>query len=272
MGFRKNFLNSDILLQRYLRKRIIALMLYCFTALFLFCNDSYAFDVKGIQPLPPYGVFSTFSAESLRQNSAGFSLSIEKSVEPNFYRTFFNFAYGLHDRLEFNLTVPYVFEWQDKIDGFEDISMSLKHRLVDETAYSPALAYILSISIPSGRDDFSTDGSKGVGAIITKKVGPFKGHLNIFYFKPEKSELKDEYIVNIGSELAISRNSKILAEIVGKKNYFKNKIDLFEWRLGYRVATTDNIYTTVGAGFDFKNRSPDYRLMFSVSYIFPSKK
>lgn len=232
---------------------------------------AYAFDVKGLQPLSPYGVFSTFSAESLKRNSLGLSVSVEKSVEPNFYRTVLNLAYGLHEKIEFNLTLPYVFEWEDKIDGFEDLSIALKHRFVDETTYSPAFAYLITLSIPSGREEFSTDGSKGIGAIITKKIGPFKGHLNVFYSKPEKSELKDEYTVNIGLESAISHNSKILAEVVGKKNYFKNKIDLFEWRLGYRIATTEYIYTTVGAGFDFKNRSPDYRLIFSVSYILPPK-
>lgn len=253
-----------------------ALLRCCFTVLlvncFFFLSSANAFDVKGLQPLSPYGVFSTFSAESLKQNSAGFSLSIEKSVEPNFYRTFFNFAYAIHDRLEFNLTAPYVFEWQDKVDGFEDISMAIKHRLIDETAYSPAFAYIVSVSVPNGKDDFSTDGSTGIGAILTKKVGPFKGHLNVFYSHPGKSELKDEYKINLGTELAISHKSKILAEIVGTKDYFKNKVNLLEWRLGYRIATTDNIFTTVGAGFDFKNRSPDYRLIFSVSYILPPKK
>jgi hypothetical protein len=251
------------------------LLLYCSTALFfcfIFLSSANAFDIKGIQPLSPYGVFSTFSAESLKQNQVGFSLNIEKSVEPNFYRTNLNFAYGIHDRVEFNLTVPYVFEWEDKIDGFEDVSIAIKHRLFDEKSYSPAIAYLLFVSTPNGRDEFTSDGSVGVGLILTKKVGPFKGHLNVLYSRPGMSELKSDYSLNLGTELAISHSSKILAEIVGKKNYFKNKIDLLEWRLGYRVATTDNIFTSVGLGFDFKNRSPDYRLMFSISFIFPSNK
>lgn len=238
----------------------------------LFTSPAHAFDVKGLQPLPPYGVFSTFSTESLKQNKVGFALGIERSGKPDLYRAIFNLAYGIHDKFEFNLTVPYVAEWQDRVDGFEDFSLGFKHRVVDETRYSPAIAYILAVSPSSGKDEFTTDGSFGGGLLITKKVGPFKGHLNVLYSKPGKSELKDEYTVNIGTELAVTHNSKLLAEVVGKKNYFKNKIDLFEWRLGYRIATTDYLYTTVGAGFDIKNRTPDYRLMFSVSVILPPEK
>lgn len=259
------------------RKAIYYLKFFIFlfllpTFYFLLPTYAHAFDVKGLQPLAPYGVFSTFSAESLKQNKVGFSLGIEKSSEPDFYRSIFNLAYGIHDRFEFNVTAPYVAEWKDRIDGFEDFSLGIKHRVLDETRYSPAIAYILAVSLPSGKDEFTTDGSVGGGLLITKKVGPFKGHLNVLYSKPGKSELKDEYTVNIGTELAVTHNSKILAEIVGRKNYFENKIDLLEWRLGYRIATTDYLYTTVGAGFDIKDRTPDYRLMFSVSVILPPEK
>lgn len=250
----------------------LSFVLCLLLSLFYPLSFASAFDIKGIQPLAPYGVFSTFSVESLKQNQVGFSLNMEKSMEPDFYRTYLNFAYGIHDKFEFNLTLPYVFEWEDRVDGFEDFSLAVKHRLFDETAYSPAFAYLLTLSVPSGRDEFTTDGSAGIGVILSKKVGPFKGHLNFLYSRPGKSKLKSDYTVNMGAELAISHNSKIIVELVGKKNYFRNKIDLLEWKLGYRIATTDNIFTTIGAGFDFKDRSPDYRLMFSVSFIFPSNK
>ncbi|MDI6727669.1 MAG: hypothetical protein QMD44_01920 [Thermodesulfovibrionales bacterium] len=252
-----------------------ALLLYCSTALFMLlcCATSYAFDVKGLQPLPPYGVFSTFSAESLKQNKVGFGLSVEKSYDPNFYRTVFNLAYGIHDKFEMNITLPYVAEWENRVDGFEDVSLGVKHRVIDEGKYWPAAAYILTVSPPSGKDEFTTEGRVGGGLLLTKKVGPFKGHFNAFYSKPDKKEeLKDEYAVNLGAELAVTHDSKVLVEVVGRKNHFKNKIDMLEWRLGYRIATTDYMYTTIGAGFDIKNRTPDYRLMFSVSVILPPEK
>ena len=248
------------------------LCLIFFAFFLLFPAYSSAFDTKGLQPLSPYGVFSTFSAESLNQNKIGIGIGFEKSGKPNLYRSIFQLSYGLHDRLEFNATVPYVRDREIGIDGLEDMSFGFKHRIMDEGKYNPAIAYILSVSVPSGREGFSTDGSIGAGLLITKKIGPFKGHVNAIYSNPDRSDLQDEYKLNVGAELAVSRDSDILAEIVGRKNYFKNKIDLLEWRLGYRIATTENIYTSIGAGFDIKNRTPDYRLMFSVSIILPKEK
>ena len=237
-----------------------------------FVASAEAFDVKGLQPLSPYGVFPTFSAESLKQNKVGLGLGIEKVYDPGFYRATFNFAYGIHDKFELNFTLPYVTEWENRVDGFEDYNLGVKHRIIDEADYMPAVAYMLTVSPSSGKEEFTTEGSAGGGVILTKKIGPFKGHFNALYSSPQKAGLKSEYTVNLGSELAVTHDSKILVEITGKKNYFKNKIDLLEWRLGYRIATTDNVYTTLGAGFDIKNRTPDLRLMFSVSVILPPEK
>jgi hypothetical protein len=255
-----------------MKKRILHYSITPLLLCFILLADASAFDVKGLQPLPPYGVFSTFSAESLRQNKVGLGLALERSSEPDFYRTVFNFAYGIHDKFEFNFTLPYVAEWNNRVDGFEDYHLGIKHRIIEETDYIPAVAYILMVSPSSGKEEFTTEGSAGGGVILTKKIGPFKGHFNAFYLTPQKAGLKSEYTVNLGSELAVAHDSKILAEIVGKKNYFKNKIDLLEWRLGYRIATTDYLYTTICAGFDIKDRTPDYRLMFSVSVILPPEK
>lgn len=248
-------------------------LIVCFlSSVFCLLTPAFAFDIKGLQPLPPYGVFSTFSAESLPRNKLGFGVVLEKSVEPDFYRATAQFAYGLRDTVELSATLPYVMEWRDSMDGFEDVNLGFKHRFVDEGKLSPAIAYVVNAAFATGKGDFSTNGKLGGGVVFTKKVGPFRGHLNAFYSSPKREDLKNEYSINIGTELAVTHNSKVLVEAVGRKNYFKSKIDLLEWRLGYRIATTDYLYTTVGAGFDFKNRNPDYRLLFSVSVVLPREK
>jgi hypothetical protein len=248
------------------RDRITLCLVLC---LLLSPFTAQAFDVKGLQPLSPYGVFSSFSAESLPHKSVGIGLGVERSMEPHFYRTTLQMAYGLHDKVEINASLPYVINWGESLCGAEDLSIGLKHRVLDETKYTPAVAYMLTASVPFGRNEFSTDGSYGGGLLVTKKVGPFKGHLNLLYSNPGKAELHDEYSMNLGAELAVSHNSKILAELVGRKNYFMNKIDLLEWRLGYRVATRDYLFTSVGVGFDIKEREPHYRFLVTVGIILP---
>lgn len=248
------------------------LCLFIFSLSFLLANSVSAFDIKGLQPVPPYGVFSTFSAESLKQNQVGVSLELERSVGPDFYRTSLKGAYGLHDKFEILFTLPYSFANKDAEDGIEDVSFGVKHRLINESDYLPAFAYLLTVSIPSDNNQISTDGRFGGGLLFTKKVGPFKGHLNLLYIVPGREEFHNEYDLNLGAELAVTHSSKFLAELVGRKDFDKRKLNLLEWRLGYRVATTDNIFTTIGAGWNFKNRTPDLRLMFSVSVILPFQK
>lgn len=247
----------------------IALLLLC---LVLIPISAGAFDVSGLQPVSPYGIFSTFSAETLSAKKTAIEIKFEKSFDPDYYRSLASLSYGIKDNLEISATIPYVGEWNNSVSGFEDYNIGIKHRLMDETRYGPALAYLLTLSIPSGRDEFSTDGSYGAGVLVTKKVGPFKGHLNIIYSHPNKDGLKDEYKLNAGVDLAITHDSKLLAEISGKKNYFKKRIDFLEWKVGYRIAASDNIYTAIGFGFDIKERSPDYRFIFSFSFILPAEK
>jgi len=110
-------------MKRYLLPLILIL-------LFL-CVDSYAFETTGLQPIGPYGIFSTFSAESLPKGKAAFSTGAEISIDPDLYRFFLKTAYGISDSIEFNMTVPYVLG-ADSADGFEDIALGFKHRFFDE--------------------------------------------------------------------------------------------------------------------------------------------
>jgi len=232
----------------------------------------YAFDISGLQPLAPYGVFSTFSAESLQKNKSSVEIVAERSREPDFYRLSAKAAYGLNDKLEFNLTVPYVYRFTDKINGLEDIAVGFKYRFYDEGKYGPSLACLLNASIPTGGNEISSDGTVGIGLIVSKRVGPFNGHLNFFYEKPGSASLKDEISLLGGVEFSAAHNFKILSEIIVKKSYYSHDTNQIEARFGYRIKTTDYIYTTFGGGLGINNRSPEYRIFISVNLTTPDEK
>jgi len=248
-------------------KRILLLL---FLASSVLSGNAYGLDLKGLQPLAPYGVFSTFSAESLSRGSSDIALGIEKSGRPDFYRFTGQFGFGLTDRIEFDATVPLRFQSSPPIDGFEDISIGLKHRFFDEGKYGPSVAYLISASLNTGKAEFSTEGSFGGGIIVTKRVGPVTGHLNLLYSRPGTSSLKDDITFAAGFDFAASNNFKMLAEIYTKKSY-SGRVDRIEPRFGYRIVTAENLFTTIGVGFDLKDRSPEYRLLLSLSYLFPSE-
>lgn len=236
-----------------------------------FVQYAYSFDLKGLQPLAPYGVFSTFSADSLKAATAGISLGIEKSTHPDFYRITNQFAFGITDKIELELTSPYIVSWKGSTNGFEDVAIGLKHRVLDESKFAPALAYIITASLPYGRDEFSTEGSWGGGIILSKRVGPVAGHVNLLYSRPGTGSFRDDITFATGIDFNAANNFKFLAELYGKKSY-AGKVDRLELRFGYRVQAAENLFTTLGAGFDIKNRTPEYRLMLSLSYIFPKEK
>src|SRR5208283_2826009 len=158
-------------------------------------TSGFAFDTEGLRPLPPYGVFSTFSAESLQQNAVGISLDYERSARPYFNRTTLQLAYGLHDRFEIDATLARIDNYQNHFNGYEDANFGIKHRVLDEGLYYPAIAYMLTIATPSGSDQFSSEGEHGAGLVFTKQIGPFKGHLNILYEKPGNPDLHYQYDV-----------------------------------------------------------------------------
>lgn len=241
-----------------------------FVIFFFVIAPAEAYDTQGLLPLSPFGVFSTFSAESPPRYSAGFGLLLEKSIDPNFFRTTYQMSYALFDNIELLAAFPYVYGADDNLYGAEDLNLGFKHRLLNESTYLPAVAYLLTLGAGIGKKEFSTGGSSGGGLILSKKIGPFRAHLNLLASNPQAKGLNTEYRMNLGSELAISHNANILAEIIGKKNYTENKIDLLEWRVGLRHATSDTIFTSVGVGFDFKKRAPEYRLFLMISFLLPA--
>jgi hypothetical protein len=246
------------------------LILFVITLLSL-CGKTHGFEIKGLQPVDPYGVFSTFSADSLSKGKVAVSTGAEISVDPDFYRLLFKTAYGIIDNVELNMTIPFVFG-SASVDAFEDISLGFKHRFFEEGKYGPSLAYIITASIPSGRDEISTNGRYGAGFIMSKRVGPVNGHINLFYLEPGTGQLDEEISLLAGLDFAAAHNFKILAELYCKKSHESEKIDMIEGRFGYRIKTTDFIYTTLGAGFDFKNRNPESRIMFFVTFLSPPEK
>lgn len=235
------------------------------------CGNSYGFEISGLQPLAPNGIFSTFSTRSLPKGHVSFSTDVEVSIEPNLTKFFLKGAYGITDSIQISMNIPYVWG-STSPDGFEDIALGIQHRFFEEGKYGPSLAYIVTASLPSGIDAFTTDGRFGFGILLSKKVGPVNGHANIFFVMPGKGDFDNEVAFFAGLDFAATHNFKILAELYSKTSYETGKVESVEGRFGYRIKTTDSIYTTVGIGYDFKNRNPETRLMFSVTFVPPSKK
>lgn len=249
-------------------KRVLFLLFFLVSS----SGPVFALDLSGLQPVGPYGVFSTFSTETVTRTKGAFEVGVEKSKEPSFYRFRLSGVYGLTDTMEFALTAPYIRNF-DGGDGMEDIAVGIKHRVYEEGKYGPSFAYMLVAALNNGSDQFSTGGRYGAGLVLSKRVGPFLGHVNVFYERPGTGRLGSELSLRGGVVLAAAHSFDVLAEMIARKSVTTNHYDHIEARFGYRIKTTESLYTTLGVGVDLKKREPEYRLMLMVSFVpLPEKK
>lgn len=249
------------------------LVFVLFIGLFFSGNSLAAsFRVSGLQPLAPNSVFSIFSANTPEEGTAAAALAVEKTGKPDFYRFGAHLSYGVAKNFEVSLNIPYVHQWQNDLSGMEDIAMGLKHRFFSEGKYGPSVSYLVTASLVPGKEELSTDGHIGGGIVVSKRVGPVSGSANLIYAKPVDSDLEDEVTFGAGFDFAAAHNFKFLTELYGKKSYYSSHVDQMELKFGARLITRENLFTTVGAGFDFKEDNPDYRLMLSLTLVFPKEK
>lgn len=226
-----------------------------------------AFDILGLQPLQPYGTFSSFSAYTLGKDRSAFMLYTEKSIDPNFYRISINAGYGLSNKVDILANLPFIIDYLGT-EGVESFNFGFKHTIRTEERLGPTISYLLSVSLP-GEDQFLSSIRFGGGLLVSKKLGPFSGHINLTYYKPTESSLEDEIDLRMGFDLAAGHNFNLLSELIVRKSHFSGHLDLIEGRLGYRVRTSSSSFAALGLGYDFKNRVPELRLFIAFSMIYP---
>ncbi|MDA8169482.1 MAG: hypothetical protein M0Z59_07270 [Nitrospiraceae bacterium] len=233
--------------------------------LLLLPRISQAFELSTVKPQPPFGVFSTFSTQSLRQGDVSFGINIERTQSPDFYRHTLGFAYGVTNRAEITLNLPYVDGFEGE-SGFEDLGAAFKYRFIDQGRYGPSAAILVTGYAPTGRDEFSRNGGVGGGLALGRKLGPLMANLNAIITKPGKSSLKNEFDLLAGLEFAATHNIRALGEFQLRKEAFSSKVDLSELRFGLRYIG-DSFYNTIGVGFNLKNGDPQFRVIFQIGAI-----
>jgi hypothetical protein len=211
---------------------------FLFLVLF-FSRVTLAKDLSGAQPPSPYGMFSTFSSNSPEKGRAVVAFKVEKS-----------------DNSE---------------SGLEDVAFYVKHRFLEREKW-PSLGYLVTATLASSTEEFSTDGSIGGGFIISQRVGPVQGHVNLLLFHPWDSDLDDEFQFLAGVEFSAAHNFDVLAEFFLRESYFSEDSDQQEIRLGYRFSYGEHLFTSIGAGFGLNNKPPEWRLIASLSFLFPVKR
>jgi hypothetical protein len=254
-----------------MKKEVLFYCSLCF--LFLILQDyAGAFELRGLQPIQPYGVFSNFSADTMKAGTFAAGTDYERAIDDTFHRLTLKAGFGISDDAEVLASFPYVLGGSDVRDGFEDFALGFQHRIFHEFQYGPSIAYLLKASLPTGNDQNSSGGSVGGGLIISKKIGPFSSNINFFYSEPFKSSYNEQIELSVGLGLKAAHDFDILAELYCLDSFSTKSFDTVEARFGYRIKTADYLYTLIGVGYDLKNRDPEYRFMLSFNLIFDKSR
>lgn len=251
-----------------LMNRVIPFLL--FMSFFIVPVPLMAMDMSGYRPAPPFGVLSTASADTPEKMQSAVAFSVEKVGNPDYYRYSTQLAMGVTRNIEFGINFPYVEEEND--EGVEDITFSVKHRFFEEGRYGPSAAYILLASKASNNESYSTGGAYGGGLVASKRIGPLQVHINMIYTAPEDEAFEDEIRSSLGFVFAADHNFSLLAEIIARKSYESNSVDKTEARMGYRFLYGNRIYSTLAFGLGLDDAGPDYRIVLSISLLFPKKQ
>ncbi|UCG77795.1 MAG: hypothetical protein JSV21_09485 [Nitrospirota bacterium] len=194
-------------------------------------------------------------------------LDFEKAIETDYFRSTLKVGYSITSKMEIMLSAPYLSNFQGVTNGAEDLFIGIKQNFFGENRYGPSIAYLLMASFPSGEDTFTTDGSAGAGLIISKKIGPFTGHINFIYAEPFDDAYDEQMELILGMDFKAAHDIDIIAELFMVDSYYSDGFETIEGRLGYRIRSFDNMYTVLGAGYEFQNRDPEFRLMASFNFV-----
>ena len=244
------------------------------------------------QPIGTTGVFYVFGAKTLKKGQIGIELQgdFAEAVgyagghDPDQNTIALRLGYGLLDKLEIGLDIPYTFWEADSVNfvhsSFDDVSFGVKYRLVDETESIPGVALLGAVTFPTGDEDkgISTGGTDfDTKFIVSKRLGPVNTHLNVGYYWPgtDDYDLKSGVTYGAGMDFSATSHLQILAELTGNKYIYPDGLipikdpDPLEVRLGLRFISDSGIIASLGGGVGLTDASPDYRILARLNYNYP---
>jgi hypothetical protein len=151
----------------------------------------------------------------------------ENGVIKNTAKTAATLSYGIHDRIDLILGIPYQHIRTKEADsatgedGISDISIESKWRFFEKDSLSFALKP--GITLPTG------DRKRGLGTgrtaysiflITTEELKPWAFHLNLGLKRNENknNERSDIWHTSLASELRVTDNLRVVANIGAEKN------------------------------------------------------
>ena len=198
--------------------------------------------------------------------------------EDNEYNLSTALKYGLAERLDIGVEIPYQFidvSGNGDVDGLGDIVVSGKYRFLDETEGFPALSFCFSLKTESA------DENKGLGsgeldytinAILTKELAKVVAHLNLGYTYAGASQGEahdDIFSYNFALECPCNDRLNFVGELTAETNFEGDFDDnAFSALAGLNYAVSEIVTFDLGMGWGISKVSSDYIVCTGITLAF----
>ena len=192
---------------------------------------------------------------------------------------FLAIGYGLTERLQLSLQVPYTWYEADKSDfngsGPDDLSFGLGYRFLDESGWRPALSAIGYAVAPTAqrKEGLGTnEWSGGVALAATKTiVGPLSAFASAGYQYNGRgaANVEDQFVSGLGLEYVITPHVSLVAEGTANTNWRTEDDRHSDWIAGMDAGVRlrfGNFLVSLAGRKGFTNDAPDWGAFALVSY------
>jgi hypothetical protein len=186
--------------------------------------------------------------------------------------------YGITERIELSLEIPYLFHnpaEEKSVDGIGDINFVGKFLLLEEKDTRPAFTLKGVVKTKSG------DEKKGLGsgdidyslvAVASKTIGDLTLHGMLGYtFVGENGDenIKDIYLYGVAADYGITEKFHIVAEIAGNRHPDRAQPDNpLSSLVGVTYKVSDKIILDGGVRYGFNDSVPKWSTTIGVSLAF----
>ncbi len=192
---------------------------------------------------------------------------------------FLALGYGLTERLQLSLQVPYTWYEADKSDfngsGPDDLSFGLGYRFLDESGWRPALSVIGYAVAPTAqrKEGLGTNEWSGGAALAASKtiVGPLSAFANAGYQYNGRgaAQVQDQFISGLGLEYVITPHVSLVAEGTANTNWRTENDRHSDWIAGMDAGVRlrfGGFLISLAGRKGFTNDAPDWGVFALVTY------
>jgi len=219
----------------------------------------------------------TEDAETIEKGSTKIEIAFDYAREDNgdkYYVPFLQVAFGLVERLEIAVGIPYIFldpQEGGKADGLGDLFAYLKYRVWGEGDLCPALALKPTLKIPiadenkglgSGKTDF------GFTAAFSKAFGGLNLNFDATYLAFGEKEVIDQLALGLSGEFEVAKGFNLVGEIRCRNNFNSNrKDDPVAFMAGFQLDAPGAVFDA-GVALGLNSAAPDYFFTVGVTLLF----